>query len=78
MACMTVILQKNPNAVRFEMLTHAEALARELKVMDATAFSFCQEYGVDIIVFKLLEKGNLRKCIQGQPVGTTVTSGGKQ
>ncbi|NLD93127.1 MAG: UMP kinase [Fibrobacter sp.] len=69
---------KNPNAVRFEMLTHAEALARELKVMDATAFSFCQEYGVDIIVFKLLEKGNLRKCIQGQPVGTTVTSGGKQ
>jgi len=69
---------KNPNAVRFETLSHADALAKELKIMDATAFSFCQEYDIDIIVFKLLEKGNLRRCVQGQPVGTTVTTGGKE
>jgi len=67
---------KNPDAVRFETITHADALAKQLKVMDATAFSFCQEYAIEIIVFKLLEKGNLRRCVQGHPVGTTVTTGG--
>ncbi|MDR2592305.1 MAG: UMP kinase [Chitinispirillales bacterium] len=64
---------KNPGAKRFDTITHAEALAKKLKVMDATAFSFCMEQGIPIIVFKLLEEGNLAKCLMGEPVGTTVT-----
>jgi uridylate kinase len=43
--------------------------------MDATAFSLCREHEVPIIVFKLLERGNLRKCIEGVPIGTIVKKG---
>lgn len=67
---------KNPSAVRFDCISHADALAKELKVMDLTAFSFCQENDIDIIVFKLLEKGNLRRCIEGQSIGSIVKTGG--
>jgi uridylate kinase len=67
---------KNPNAVRFASISHSDALAKNLKVMDLTAFSFCQENNIDIIVLKLLEKGNLRRCIEGQPIGSIVKSGG--
>jgi uridylate kinase len=66
---------KNPSAVRFSSITHAEALAKGLKVMDATAFSFCQENSIPIIIFKLLEHGNLRKCIEGQAVGSIIKTG---
>jgi uridylate kinase len=65
---------KNPNAKRFETITHAEALSRKLKVMDATAFSFCMERDIPIIVFKLLENGNLSKCLKGETIGTVVSS----
>ena len=68
---------KNPNAVRFDSISHADALAKELKVMDSTAFSFCLENSIDIIVFKLLDKGNLRRCVERQPIGSTVKTGGK-
>jgi uridylate kinase len=67
---------KNPRAVRFDRISHAEALARNLRVMDATAFSFCRENKIPIVVFKLSESGNLRKCIEGKKVGTLVTTGG--
>ncbi len=63
---------KNPNAKRFNAITHAEALSKKLKIMDATAFSFCMEREIPIIVFKLLEEGNLAKCLMGEPVGTIV------
>ena len=64
---------KNPHAVKFDTLTHAEALQKQLKIMDATAFSLCMDHGVPIIVFKLLQRGNLRKSIEGLPIGTIVT-----
>ncbi len=67
---------KNPSAVRFAAITHAEALSRKLKVMDATAFSFCSENDIPIIIFKLLERGNLRKCIEGNNIGSIVKTGG--
>jgi uridylate kinase len=63
---------KNPTAKRFETITHAEALSKKLGVMDATAFSFCMDQKIPVIVFKLLEAGNLEKCLKGLPVGTTV------
>lgn len=67
---------KKPWARKFDRLTHAEALSRKLKVMDATAFSFCMENNIPVIVFKLAGNGNLRKCIEGKKVGTLVTTGG--
>ena len=66
---------KDPSAIKFASITHAEALQKNLKIMDATAFSLCREHSLPIIVFKLLERGNLRKCIQGLPVGTIVKKG---
>jgi uridylate kinase len=67
---------KNPAAKKIGRLTHAEALTKKLNVMDATAFSFCMENDIPIIVFKLLEAGNLRACVEGRPIGSIVTTGG--
>jgi uridylate kinase len=67
---------KNPSAKRFESISHEDALAKGLKVMDATAFSFCLEQTIPIIVFKLLGDNNFRKCIHGETVGTFVKTGG--
>ncbi len=66
---------KNPAAVKFDTLTFSEALKRNLKIMDATALSFCLDQNIPVIVFKLMERGNLKRCIvEGLPVGTTVTA----
>jgi uridylate kinase len=68
---------KNPEARKLERITHAEALQKNLRVMDATAFSFCLENDIPIMVFKLLEKGNLLKSIEGRKTGSIVTTGGR-
>ena len=57
---------KNPQAVKFSRLSPGDALARKLGIMDATAFSFCMENKIPIIVFKLAEKGNLGRCLRGE------------
>jgi uridylate kinase len=66
---------KNPAAKRFTSISPADALAKNLKVMDATALSLCMENNIPILVFKLLENDSLRKCIEGEPVGTIVKKG---
>jgi uridylate kinase len=66
---------KNPSAVKFQSISHADALAKNLRVMDATALALCMENDIPIIVFKLLEPGSLRRCVEGQPVGTIVKKG---
>ena len=66
---------KNPDARKFTTIDHSLALEKKLKIMDATAFSLCMEHGVPIIVFKLLEPGNLRKVIEGSSIGTIVKKG---
>ena len=66
---------KNPGAKKFDSLRHSQALEKNLKIMDATAFSLCMEHAVPIVVFKLLEPGNLRKVIEGYPIGTIVKKG---
>jgi uridylate kinase len=67
---------KNPLAKRFDVISHTDALSWQLKVMDATAFSFCKENDIPIIIFKLLERGNLRRCLEGKNVGSIVKTGG--
>lgn len=66
---------KNPDAIKLDYITHSEAISRNIRVMDATAFSLCMENSIPIIVFKLLESGNLRKLIEGQSVGSIVKKG---
>lgn len=68
--------KKNPAAKKIPQLTHAEAISRNLRIMDAAAFALCQENNIPIIVFKLLEKGNLCKCCTGENIGSLVHTGG--
>jgi uridylate kinase len=65
----------HPDAKKFDTITHDESLRRNLKIMDATAFSLCRDHGLPIIVFNLFTEGNLRRCIEGAAVGTIVTKG---
>jgi len=63
---------KNPRAKRFDRLSYTDVLHKGLKVMDTTAISLCMENGLPIIVYDLKRKGNLRKIVLGEKVGTTV------
>jgi uridylate kinase len=65
--------KKNPDAVRFDHLTFSEALARGLKVADATAFSLCRDNALPIIVFDLLREGNIERVVRGEKIGTLVS-----
>lgn len=62
----------DPNARMLRRLTYFEVLERSLKVMDSTAITMSMEQNIPIIVFKLLEPGNLVKVLVGQEVGTIV------
>ena len=66
--------KQHPGAKRFERLTFREALGRELKVMDSTAFSLCMENDVPIIVFDMMTAGNIKKAVLGENVGTLVSN----
>ena len=65
--------KKNPKAVRFEKITFLDALQRQLKVMDSTAFSLCMENKMPIIVFDIFAPKNLARVVCGEQVGTLVT-----
>ena len=62
----------DPDAKMFDEVTHREVLERGLKVADATAFSLCMENNMPIIVFNLREEGNIRRVVNGEPIGTLV------
>jgi uridylate kinase len=68
---------KHEGAHKFEELTYFEVLNRELKVMDSTAISLCMDNQLPIIVFNIMEKGNIKRVVSGEPIGTLV-SGGKR
>ena len=63
---------KHPDAVRFRELAYIDVLNRELKVMDSTAISLCMDNAMPLIVFNLLEPGNIRKAVLGESIGTIV------
>src|SRR6185503_19095302 len=63
---------KNSNAVKFTKLSYLEVLQRDLKVMDSTAISLCRDNNLPIMVFNLTEKGNIRRAILGESIGTLV------
>ena len=63
---------KNPDAVRFTHLTHAEVLEKDLKVMDATAAAMCRDNNIAIHVFGLAEENGIMRAICGEEIGTIV------
>jgi uridylate kinase len=65
--------KKNPKAERFARITYLDALQKQLKVMDSTAFSLCMDNKMPIIVFDLFKPHNLRRVVLGEEVGTLVT-----
>ena len=65
--------KKHPEAQRFEKLTYLEVLQRNLQVMDSTATSLCRDNNMDIVVFDLGVRGNIRRVVSGEPIGTLVT-----
>ena len=62
----------NPRARRYAVISHQEALERNLRVMDQSALALCRENALPIIVFDLLEPGNIERAALGQEVGTLV------
>jgi uridylate kinase len=64
---------KNPKAKKFSQITYADALARQLKVMDSTAFSLCMDNRIPIIVFDMMGRNNIKDAVLGKKVGTLVT-----
>jgi uridylate kinase len=64
--------KKNPKAKRFSQITYLDALQRQLKVMDSTAFSLCMDNKMPIIVFDLFRPHNLKQVVMGEQVGTLV------
>ena len=63
----------NPDAVRYEQLTHTDVLEQDLKVMDATAAALCRDNNIAIHVFALAEEGNVMKAVCGEKSGTIVS-----
>ncbi|MDA0778141.1 MAG: UMP kinase [Bacteroidetes bacterium] len=65
--------EKDATATRFDKLSFTEAISRNLKVMDMTAFTLCQENNLPIIVFDMNKAGNLIEVVKGVEVGTLVS-----
>ncbi len=62
----------NPNATFYDKLTYQEAIEKNLKVMDATAFALCQKHNMPIIVFNINKLEHLDRVLQGEKTGTLV------
>ena len=63
----------DPEAKLLPKLTYAEALAQNLKVMDAAAFALCQENGLNTRIFGMAEPGNVARALKGETIGSLVT-----
>lgn len=64
--------KKYKNAKRFDQITYIDVLNKKLNVMDSTAISLCMEEKIPILVFNILEKGNLKKALVEDSIGTIV------
>ena len=62
----------NPDAKKFDEMTHMDVIEKDLKVMDLTAATLCKDTGTKIYVFALAQEGNLMKVINGENVGTLI------
>jgi uridylate kinase len=64
--------RQNPQARRYQSLTYNHVLTQDLRVMDGTAIALCKDNNIPIIVFDLSVKGNIRRAVMGESIGTIV------
>ncbi len=64
--------RKDKDAKRYDVITYDEVLSKSLAVADAAAFSLCRENKLPIVVFNLLENGNIARAVRGEAIGTLV------
>ena len=64
--------RKFPDAVKLDEVSHMEVITRGLEVMDSTALTFCNDNHLPIIVFNVMEPGNIRRALIGESIGTLV------
>ena len=64
--------RKDPDAVRYEEVSFSDAIAKELRVMDLTAFTLCKENSLPILVFDISTPGTLRRALEGETIGTLI------
>lgn len=67
---------KHPGARRFEQLSYDEVIARDLKVMDTAAIALCRDSSIPMRVYDISHPGNLRRIVEGEPIGTLVRGRG--
>ena len=65
--------EKNPAAKKYDRLTFREAYEKNLKIMDLTAFTLCEENNIPVVVFNMNKAGNLKKLLDGEMPGTMVS-----
>ncbi|ULG75153.1 UMP kinase [Macrococcus brunensis] len=63
----------DPTAKKYEKLTYIQMLQEGLQVMDSTASSFCMDNDIPLVVFSIMEDGNIKRAIMGEEIGTTIT-----
>ncbi|PKM85870.1 MAG: UMP kinase [Firmicutes bacterium HGW-Firmicutes-12] len=63
---------KNPAAIKFKELSYIDVLNKGLGVMDSTATSLCMDNEIELIIFSILQEGNIKKVIMGEKIGTYV------
>jgi uridylate kinase len=64
--------EKDPDAEKYETISFNEAMEKNLRILDQTAFAMCKENELPIVVFNMNERGNLKKLISGKKIGTLV------
>lgn len=65
--------ENDPTAIKYDTLTFQEAYEKHLKIMDLTAFTLCQDNKLPVCVYNSAQKGNLKKIVNGDKVGTLIT-----
>ncbi|MGI8794280.1 MAG: uridine monophosphate kinase, partial [Acidimicrobiales bacterium] len=63
----------DPTATKLAEVSFSQALSQQLRVMDLTAFTLCQENNLPILVFDISAHGNLRRALEGETIGTLIT-----
>ena len=67
--------EKSDEAEKFDHISFEEAITRQLRIMDQTAFTMCRENNMPVVVFNINNPGDLLKVVKGQKVGTLVSNG---
>ena len=69
--------KKDPNATKYDSLNYMDLISKNLQVMDTTATSMCMDNTIDLVVFNMNERGNIKKAVMQTVEGTTITKEGK-